>query len=142
MDKTDWQSLSIHEKLSILLEQVEWIVFVAIKNGIVIGERSMDAVLESRRAVSGCSWKEAIEVAEENAWDALNNSRFELPRNEIDKEFLLHVCWSIAIDMRWLYEQDTAQKLSGDYVASTYLHTEEERNQSPLARCLDRSGIE
>ena len=55
-----WDQLPREEKLNLYLLQAEWVVFLALLQGVVVDQRSMRAIVEARRLARGGTEREKL----------------------------------------------------------------------------------
>lgn len=142
-----WESFLSRERWGVLLDHVEWIVFNAQQDGVVLDSRSLTAVALARRIYNGAPKEDvAIMKAHEGAYSAYKKSSPTDPaekRSSIDN-FTALVCLRVlgSVDSSADNNDEDFEGIDNiytDYMVNVKLLST--RQESPLSRWLKKNGI-
>lgn len=137
-----WGRLTEEQKTLLLISHVEWVVAKRTISGTQVDNRSIDALVESRRVIHGSIEKIGKnptfkQTAADGAWAVLEENRGK--NNEKDSYMVPYMCWKIlTMAHGWI-----PPKYDGDLydIANDFLWPMTDMRHSPLVAWLS-SNIE
>lgn len=140
-----WDRLSLPEQLDRVLEQIEWIIFQASLRGVVVGEKSLVAVIEAKRSVSYWLATENLFVTERDAFDdvtLLGGWKNYNHKNIFGESALAYMCW-FTIGQIQLFFSTGSCDMNFDLVCRTYMKPlGSMRQQSPIIVRLKENSVD
>lgn len=130
-----WENLSLPERLDRVLDQVEWIIFQASLRGVIVGAKSLVAVIEAKRSMSYGSATENLFAADKAIFDEvtlLGGWKKYNHKNIFSESVLAYICW-FAIGQTKLFLTTGSCKMNFDLVYYNYMKPlGSMRQQSPI----------
>lgn len=122
--KQIWEDMPKAKRLAVCVAQAEWVAHAAAVGDLKINPDSLDAVIEARRAVSGCIDTERLKTVTDRAikvfreesrhyWDAKVNRSLYSPYNQLDQYALSYICCVTAADVYTVISGSTVHPLIG-----------------------------
>lgn len=139
-----WSLLSHDQRLDICFRQVMWTIFQATLSGLMVDSRSIVALAETRRFMSGAgsksrlseTIKEANDAFEENGgWTVVLN---KIKPDQLTANRLAYICWWMAIDTRRRGFEDMTFNGACTYMT---VFPKNIQDHSPLAKWLRKNSL-
>lgn len=93
-----WKELSVRQQIDTFLEYAEWLLFQSKLSGVVVDERSLNAVIMAKRIAFGSVLEGALDINKtmNDIQDVFNeHGQFTdlLEKKQTDEHMVAYICW-------------------------------------------------